>query len=164
MEIDLDIPQFLATQKRQAPASLQNYYNTFEDLYERKYVLSQTYRHGWRGRCIMWPMTFLHILTVWSLCSLALLTTTSRLWHQLTLSVQEFVSKPESGPFQVALYQHFISDWESKMSQLKLVLVGVSAARQIPGIQYVLFFLGQRTILTQWSVLCFESLLCWQKI
>ncbi|KAF9109927.1 26S proteasome regulatory subunit [Mortierella sp. AM989] len=90
MEIDSDIPQFLATQKRQAPATLQNYYNTFEDLYERK------------------------------------------LWHQLTLAVQEFVSKPESGPFQVELYQHFISDWEAKMSQLKLVTLGVSAAKQIP--------------------------------
>jgi hypothetical protein len=39
MEIDSDIPQFLASQKQQAPASLQNYYHTFEDLYERKYVL-----------------------------------------------------------------------------------------------------------------------------
>jgi len=38
MEIDSDIPQFLATQKRQVPAALQNYYNTFEDLYERKYA------------------------------------------------------------------------------------------------------------------------------
>ncbi|GJJ78095.1 26S proteasome regulatory subunit N9 [Entomortierella parvispora] len=90
MEIDSDIPQFLAAQKQHAPASLQNYYNTFEDLYERK------------------------------------------LWHQLTLSVQEFVSKPESGPFQVALYHQFISDWAGKMSQLKLVTLGVSAARQIP--------------------------------
>ncbi|KAG0047498.1 26S proteasome regulatory subunit [Gryganskiella cystojenkinii] len=89
MEIDSDIPHFLATQKQQAPASLQNYYNTFEELYERK------------------------------------------LWHQLTLSVQEFVSKPESGPFQVALYHHFISDWAEKMSQLKLVTLGVAAARQI---------------------------------
>ncbi|KAF9410923.1 26S proteasome regulatory subunit [Podila epigama] len=89
MEIDSDIPQLLATQKRQAPAALQKYYDTFEELYERK------------------------------------------LWHQLTLAVEEFVSKPESGPFQVALFQNFISDWESKMSQLKLVTLGVSAARQI---------------------------------
>ncbi|KAF9918736.1 26S proteasome regulatory subunit [Lobosporangium transversale] len=90
MEIDSDIPHFLATQKRQVPATLQNYYNTFEDLYERK------------------------------------------LWHQLTLAVQEFLSKPESGPFQVDLYNNFISDWESKMSQLKLVTFGVSASKQIP--------------------------------
>ncbi|KAF9217544.1 26S proteasome regulatory subunit [Podila verticillata] len=89
MEIDSDIPQFLATQKRQVPAALQNYYNTFEDLYERK------------------------------------------LWHQLTLAVEEFVSKPESGPFQVAFFQQFIKDWEAKMSQIKLVTLGVSAARQI---------------------------------
>ncbi|KAK3830169.1 MAG: hypothetical protein JOS17DRAFT_747165 [Linnemannia elongata] len=89
MEIDSDIPQFLASQKQQAPASLQNYYNTFEDLYERK------------------------------------------LWHQLTLAVQEFVSKPESGPLQVGLFNNFISDWEAKMSQQKLVALGVSAAKQI---------------------------------
>ncbi|KAK3808595.1 MAG: hypothetical protein J3Q66DRAFT_303857 [Benniella sp.] len=90
MEVDANIPQFLAAQKSKAPANLQNYYNTFEDLYERK------------------------------------------LWHQLTMAVQDFVSKPESGPFQVDLYNHFISDWEAKMSQTKLVAFGVSAARQIP--------------------------------
>ncbi|KAF9963054.1 26S proteasome regulatory subunit [Modicella reniformis] len=89
MEVDANIPEFLATQRRKAPAHLQNYYNTFEDLYERK------------------------------------------LWHQLTLAVQDFVSKPESGSFQVDLYNHFISDWEAKMSQIKLVALGVSAARQI---------------------------------
>ncbi|KAF9582068.1 26S proteasome regulatory subunit [Lunasporangiospora selenospora] len=89
MEVDSDIPNFLATQKQQAPASLQGYYGTFEDLYERK------------------------------------------LWHQLTLAVEDFVSKPESGPLQVALYRSFISDWESKMSQLKLVSLGVSAAKQL---------------------------------
>lgn len=56
-----------------------------------------------------------------------------RLWHQLTLAVQEFVSKPESGPLQVDLYNNFISDWEAKMSQQKLVSLGVSAAKQIRG-------------------------------
>ncbi|KAF9353345.1 26S proteasome regulatory subunit [Mortierella sp. NVP85] len=90
MEVDANIPQFLAAQKSKAPANLQSYYNRFEDLYERK------------------------------------------LWHQLTMAVQDFVSKPESGPFQVDLYNHFISDWEAKMSQTKLVALGVSAARQIP--------------------------------
>jgi 26S proteasome regulatory subunit N9 len=49
------------------------------------------------------------------------------------MAVQDFVSKPESGPFQVEFYNHFISDWEAKMSQTKLVALGVSAARQIPG-------------------------------
>lgn len=49
------------------------------------------------------------------------------------MAVEEFVSKPESGPFQIALFRQFIKDWESKMSQLKLVTLGVSAARQIPG-------------------------------
>jgi hypothetical protein len=51
----------------------------------------------------------------------------------LTLAVQEFVSKPESGPLQVDLYNNFISDWEAKMSQQKLVSLGVSAAKQIRG-------------------------------
>jgi len=35
----------------------------------------------------------------------------------------------------VALYHQFISDWAEKMSQLKLVTLGVAAARQIPGKQ-----------------------------
>lgn len=55
MEIDSNIPQFLASQKQQAPASLQNYYPTFEDLYERKYVLHLFLSSLlYQGYCTLW--------------------------------------------------------------------------------------------------------------
>ncbi|KAI9498470.1 hypothetical protein BDB00DRAFT_881288 [Zychaea mexicana] len=36
MEIDFDVPKFLHDERQKAPAQLQHYYTTFEDLYERK--------------------------------------------------------------------------------------------------------------------------------
>ncbi|KAF9974864.1 26S proteasome regulatory subunit [Actinomortierella ambigua] len=104
MEIDTDIPQFLASQKRTAPAALHTYYDTFEDLYERK------------------------------------------LWHQLTVSIERFVALPESGPFQVALVEQFISDWEAKMNQIKFVSISVSAARQFKDINEAKAFLEKITV------------------
>ncbi|KAJ2959642.1 hypothetical protein NQZ79_g4915 [Umbelopsis isabellina] len=36
MDVDIDVPAFLNKEKQSAPASLQNYYLEFEDLYDRK--------------------------------------------------------------------------------------------------------------------------------
>ncbi|CAO3631551.1 unnamed protein product [Cunninghamella blakesleeana] len=41
MEVDFDIPKFLKEQRQKAPADLQHYFTTFDDLYERKYVIIQ---------------------------------------------------------------------------------------------------------------------------
>ena len=46
---------------------------------------------------------------------------TSRLWHQLTLAIFEFLDQPLSTPYQVDLFNKFIRDFESKLNQLKLV-------------------------------------------
>lgn len=36
MEIDFNVPKFLSEERQKAPAHLQQYFTTFEDLYERK--------------------------------------------------------------------------------------------------------------------------------
>ena len=56
-----------------------------------------------------------------------------KLWHQLTLKIEEFFSIPASNPFQIPLFQHFISDWETRMNKLKLVTLGLSVVKQFDG-------------------------------
>ncbi|RUS25028.1 hypothetical protein BC938DRAFT_472729, partial [Jimgerdemannia flammicorona] len=53
-----------------------------------------------------------------------------KLWHQLTLKVEEFIAEPASAIFQIPLYQHFVADWEEKMNKLKMVTIGLTAAKQ----------------------------------
>jgi 26S proteasome regulatory subunit N9 len=36
MEVDFNVPKFLNEERKKAPAELQQFYTTFEDLYERK--------------------------------------------------------------------------------------------------------------------------------
>lgn len=36
MDVDFDVPKFLYEQRQKTPAELQQYFATFEDLYERK--------------------------------------------------------------------------------------------------------------------------------
>lgn len=38
MDVDLDVPAFLNSEKQNVPSNLQHYYVDFEDLYDRKYV------------------------------------------------------------------------------------------------------------------------------
>lgn len=91
MDLDQSPIEVLNELRKQCPPDLQEYLNTFEDLYDRK------------------------------------------LWHQLTLKIEEFFSIPASGPFQVPLFQHFISDWENRMNKLKLVTLGLSVVKQFSG-------------------------------
>ncbi|KAI8830850.1 hypothetical protein BC829DRAFT_426506 [Chytridium lagenaria] len=55
-----------------------------------------------------------------------------RLWHQLTLTVFEFLALPQAQPFLVPLYQEFIVDWEKKMNQLSLIQYVAKACYTIP--------------------------------
>ncbi|CAG8522221.1 15675_t:CDS:2 [Funneliformis caledonium] len=64
-----------------------------------------------------------------------------KLWHQLTIKIEEFFSIPISSPFQVPLFQHFISDWENKMNKLKLVSLGLSVVKQFEDRNQELAFL-----------------------
>lgn len=62
-----------------------------------------------------------------------LLTYVTRLWHQLTQRVLEFLKEPESGPHQISLFQKFVVDWESKINKLSLVFIGLTTARKFTG-------------------------------
>lgn len=57
----------------------------------------------------------------------------NRLWFQLTSTIEAFISVPSSGPYQIELYEQFITDFSSKINQLKLVSIGISVARQFSG-------------------------------
>lgn len=48
-----------------------------------------------------------------------------KLWYQLTVAIQEFLILPNSFPFQIPLYNHFITDFENKINSLKLVEIAV---------------------------------------
>ncbi|KZT50891.1 PCI-domain-containing protein [Calocera cornea HHB12733] len=52
-------------------------------------------------------------------------------WHQLTLAVNEFLADPESGPYQVDLFNRFVRDFEGKINQLRLAEMGVKVCRQV---------------------------------
>ncbi|CAG8473224.1 3011_t:CDS:2, partial [Scutellospora calospora] len=64
-----------------------------------------------------------------------------KLWHQLTLKIEEFFTEPTSGPYQIQLFQYFISDWESKMNKLKLVRLGLCVAKHFSDYNEALAFL-----------------------
>ncbi|CAJ0758130.1 2423_t:CDS:2 [Entrophospora sp. SA101] len=64
-----------------------------------------------------------------------------KLWHQLTLKMEEFFSEQDSGPFQIPLFRYFISDWENKMNKLKLVTLGLSVLKQFGDYNQALEFL-----------------------
>jgi len=64
-----------------------------------------------------------------------------KLWHQLTLTLFEFLDHPQSGPFQVDLFTKFVRDFEDKLNQLKLVSMGVRVSKQLDDPNAILTFL-----------------------
>ncbi|KAJ3712427.1 hypothetical protein C8R42DRAFT_686865 [Lentinula raphanica] len=66
---------------------------------------------------------------------------TRKLWHQLTLKLFEFVDHPSSKPFRVDVFERFVTDFESKMNQLRLVELGVKVSKEIDNPQTHLTFL-----------------------
>ncbi|RHZ68367.1 hypothetical protein Glove_295g30 [Diversispora epigaea] len=99
MEVDQNPTLVLNELRKKCSPELQEYLNTFEDLYDRK------------------------------------------LWHQLTLKIEEFFAIPASGPCQIPLFQQFISDWENKMNKLKLVTLGLNVVKQFSDYNDALAFL-----------------------
>lgn len=61
-----------------------------------------------------------------------------KLWHQLTLQVEEFVQQKSSLPLLISLYQNFIADWQGKMNRISLVRYASKASRQLKGKPLVL--------------------------
>lgn len=66
-----------------------------------------------------------------------------KLWHQLTLKVEECFSKPEfnKGDLPVQLYQNFVDDFGHKINLLKLSQFAVHVAKHIQDPQQTVTFL-----------------------
>jgi 26S proteasome regulatory subunit N9 len=60
------------------------------------------------------------------------LRTLDRLWHQLTLTIFEFLDHPDSKPFQLDLFNKFVSDFQGKLDKLRLAQIGVKVSKEIP--------------------------------
>ncbi|KAL1620329.1 26S proteasome regulatory subunit [Diplodia seriata] len=56
-----------------------------------------------------------------------------KLWHELTDSLVEFYSHPQSAPQRINLFNTFVRTFADKINQLKLVTLGLSAASQFKG-------------------------------
>ena len=56
----------------------------------------------------------------------------SRLWHQLTLAIFDFLDHPDSPPYQLDLFEHFVSDFQNKLDRLRLAQIGTKVSKQIP--------------------------------
>ncbi|KAG8908979.1 26S proteasome regulatory subunit [Tulasnella sp. 403] len=65
-----------------------------------------------------------------------------KLWHQLTLSIFEFITIPSSAPYQVDLFNKFIQSFENKLNSLKVVEIGVKVSRQLSDPNDILSFLS----------------------
>lgn len=56
-----------------------------------------------------------------------------KLWHELTDILVEYFERPESASQRIPLYTGFISTFDQKINQLKLVTLGLSASTQCKG-------------------------------
>ena len=56
-----------------------------------------------------------------------------KLWHQLTDTLLEYFSKPESTAQRLPIYRTFIISFADRINQLKLVKLALSASAQIKG-------------------------------
>ncbi|KAG5643851.1 hypothetical protein DXG03_009534 [Asterophora parasitica] len=64
-----------------------------------------------------------------------------RLWHQLTQKLFQFFDEPQSQPYRVDVFERFVSDFENKLNQLRLVEIGVKVSKEIENPQIHLTFL-----------------------
>lgn len=60
------------------------------------------------------------------------MTSLRRLWHQLTLAIFEFLESPGSKPYQLDLFNNFVSDFQGKLDKLRLAQIGVKVSKEIP--------------------------------
>lgn len=64
-----------------------------------------------------------------------------KLWHQLTLSLMRFFDDPLSLPYRVDVFERFVSDFENRINQLRLVEMGVKVSKDIDNPKTHLTFL-----------------------
>ncbi|CAG8667581.1 9205_t:CDS:2, partial [Acaulospora colombiana] len=55
-----------------------------------------------------------------------------KLWHQLTLTIFEFLDHPDSKPYQLDLFNNFVTDFQEKLDKLRLAQIGVKVSKEIP--------------------------------
>ncbi|KAJ9057697.1 26S proteasome regulatory subunit [Entomophthora muscae] len=53
-----------------------------------------------------------------------------KLWHQLTLKLEKFVLDPNSGPYLLPFFEHFVKTLQSKINPLKYVSIALVVAHQ----------------------------------
>lgn len=70
-----------------------------------------------------------------------------RLWHQLTIKLEELVANPyfDKGTELVTLYENFIREFETKINQLRFVRIVLSILRQITDLNQAASFLQSIT-------------------
>jgi len=56
-----------------------------------------------------------------------------KLWHELTEKLLEYFNHPESAKQRIPLFDTFIKSFANKVNQLKLVKLGLNAAKQYRG-------------------------------
>ncbi|WWD16129.1 hypothetical protein CI109_100554 [Kwoniella shandongensis] len=64
-----------------------------------------------------------------------------KLWHNLTVTLTEFVFLPSTGPYQIELFEKFITTIESKINPLKLVEIARRVGREYTEPELTLKFL-----------------------
>ncbi|KAJ3356695.1 26S proteasome regulatory subunit [Kappamyces sp. JEL0680] len=64
-----------------------------------------------------------------------------KLWHQLTVKLEQFTTQPAAPPHLIAIYQNFVSDWEKKMNRISLVKFATRASKQLKDPKESLAFL-----------------------
>lgn len=56
-----------------------------------------------------------------------------KLWHELTDTLVQYYSEPQSASQRLPIYNTFIKTFADKINQLKLVRIGLSTASQCKG-------------------------------
>lgn len=68
----------------------------------------------------------------------------SRLWHRLTLAIEEFVKLPEAKPYLIPLYENFIKTFKDSINSLSLVKYLTKAAEEFSTPQESLEFIYEQ--------------------
>ena len=71
-----------------------------------------------------------------------------KLWHELTDILVAYYSEPQSAAQRIPIFNSFIKTFADKISQLKLVRIGLSTSKQCKGEEGHLKQLEYREMLT----------------
>jgi len=63
-----------------------------------------------------------------------------KLWHQLTVLLQSFISLPEVQPLLIHFYESFVCDFKQKLNKLALAKIQIAVAQQYSEVEKVIFF------------------------